>query len=83
MMQEKALKITENLKDSSLDSFTASNGWLEKWKAAYGVWETRISGEGNDFSVPTMKSWIKRILVFVRGYKLEDIWNKEEFGTIF
>ena len=30
-----------------------------------------------------MKSWIERILVFVRGYKLEDMWNKEEFGTIF
>ena len=30
-----------------------------------------------------MKSWIKRILVFVRGYKLEDIWNKEELGQLF
>ena len=30
-----------------------------------------------------MKSWTERILVFVRGYKLKDTWNKEEFGTIF
>ena len=37
MLQEEALKIKESLKDSSLDSFTASNGWLEKWKAAYGI----------------------------------------------
>ena len=37
MLQEEALKIKKSLKDSSLDSFTASNGWLEKWKAAYGI----------------------------------------------
>ena len=30
MLQEEALKIKESLNDSSLDSFTASNGWLEK-----------------------------------------------------
>ena len=35
MLQEEALKRKESLKDSSLDSFTASNGWLEKWKAVY------------------------------------------------
>ena len=30
MLQEVALKIKENLNDSSLNSFTASNGWLVK-----------------------------------------------------
>ena len=71
MLQEETMKIKESLKDSSLDSFTASNGWLEKWKAAYGIRETRITGEAHDVSIPTVKSWIERIPELVRGYKLE------------
>ena len=31
MLQEEALKIKEGLNDNSLDSFTGSSGWLEKW----------------------------------------------------
>ena len=49
----------ESLKDSSLDSFTASKGWLEKWKAAYGIPETRITGKDDDVSIPNVKSWIE------------------------
>ena len=41
MLQEEASKIKENLKGSLLDSFTVSNGWLEKWKATYVIRETR------------------------------------------
>ena len=58
MLQEEALKTKESLKDTSLNSFTASNGWLEKWKAAYGIGEKRITGEADDVSIPTVKSWI-------------------------
>ena len=64
MLQEETLKIKESLKDSSLDSFTPSNGWLEKWKAAYSIRETRITGETDNVSIPTVKSWIKRITIF-------------------
>ena len=83
MLQEEALKIKESLKDSSLDSFTASNGWLEKWKAAYGIQETRITGEADAASIPTVKYWIERILELTRGYKLEDIWNMNKLGLFF
>ena len=58
MLQEEALKKKESLKDTSLNSFTASNGSLEKWKAAYDIGETRITGEADDVSIPTVKSWI-------------------------
>ena len=83
MLQEEALKIKEGLKESSLDSFTASNGWLGKWKAAYGIWETHITGEIDDVSAPTVKYWIERILESVRGYKLEKIWSMDELGQFF
>ena len=49
-----------------MDSLTASNGWLEKWKAAYGIREMRIIEEV-DVSIPTVKSWIERIPDLARG----------------
>ena len=59
------------------------NRCLETWKAAYGIWEPRITGEADNVSVPTLKAWIERIPELVRGYKLEDIWNMDELGLFF
>ena len=56
MLQEEALKIKKSLKDRLLDSFTASNCWLEKQKTASGIRETRINEEADDVSIPTVKS---------------------------
>ena len=78
MLQGEVLKIKESLKDSSLDSFTGSNGWLEKWKAMYGIQETHIAGEADDVSILTVKSWIEKIPELVRGYKLDGIWNMDK-----
>ena len=83
MLQEEVLKIKESLKDSSLGSFINSNGCLEKWRAAYGIREMRITGGADDVSIPTMKSWIERIAELVRGYRLEDIWNMDKLGLFF
>ena len=83
MLQEEALKIKESLNDSSLDSFTASSGWLEIWKSYYGIRETRITGEADDVSVSTVRSWIERLPELVKGYKLEDVWNMPELGLFF
>lgn len=55
--------------------------WLvRKWKAVYGIRETRITGEADDVLIPTVKSWIERIPELVRGYTLEDLWNMDELG---
>ena len=82
LLQEEALKTKKSLKDSSLDSFTTSNGWLEKWKGAYGIQKTWITREA-DVSIPNVTSWIERIPELVRGYKLDDIWNMDELGLFF
>ena len=52
-------------------------------ETAYGIRETRIVGEADDVSVPTVKAWIERIPELVRFYKLEDIWNMDELGLFF
>ena len=37
--------IKERLNKDDLAMFTASNGWLEKFKETYGLCETRTTGE--------------------------------------
>ena len=77
MLEEEALKINESLNDSSLDSFTASNGWLGKWKSCYGIRETSITGEADDVSVSTVRSWIKDYLSWlnVTSWKTSGTWT--------
>ena len=83
LLQKEALKIEESLKDSSLDSFAAFKGWLEKWEASYGIPETRITGKADDVSIHNVKSWIEEIPELVKDYKLEDIWNIDKLGLFF
>ena len=56
---------------------------MEKWKSCYGIRETRITGEADDVSVSTVRSWIERLPELVKGYKLEDVWNMDELGLFF
>ena len=56
---------------------------LEKWKSCYGIRETRITGEADDVSVSTVRSWIERLPELIKGYKLEDVWNMDELGLLF
>ena len=44
--------IKERLNKDDLTSFTASNVWLEKFKPAYGIRETRITSEPDN--IPRM-----------------------------
>ena len=81
--QEEVLKVKESLKDSLLDSFTASSGWLENGKAAYGIRETLITGEVNDVSFLTVKSWIERIPELVKRLYAEGHMEHGRIGTIF
>ena len=52
-------------------------------KSCYGIRETRITGEAGDVSVSTVRSWIERLSELVKGYRLEDVWNMDEFGLFF
>ena len=39
LLKDEAMKIKNQLQNSDLDGFVASNGWLEKWKATYAIKE--------------------------------------------
>ena len=77
------MEIKNQLQNSDLDGFVASDGWLEKWKAAYAIKEKRIVGEGGYVPEETVSSWIERLQELTGGYSLENIWHMDESGCSF
>ena len=46
LLKEETMEIKNQLQNSDLDCFVASDKWLEKWEATYAIKEKRIIGEG-------------------------------------
>ena len=73
MLKEDAMALKQRLQNSDYDSFHASDGWLDGWKASYAIRERHIAGEAGDVAEETITSWMERIVELTEGYKLEDI----------
>ena len=48
MLQEEALEISKRLDSTNFEQFKASSGWLEKWKATYGIVNRLVEGESGE-----------------------------------
>ena len=51
MIQEEALQIALKL---NVTGFTASNGWLEKWKTRHNVKQCSVAGEDGEVNAETL-----------------------------
>ena len=80
MLQEEALEISKRLDSANFEQFKASNGWLEKWKARYGIVNRLVEGESGEVQEQTIESWMERLREICIGYRLQDIWNMDETG---
>ena len=81
MLKEEAMEI--KCLDPKKIHFTASNGWLQKWKFSYGVRERKVNGEAGEVSECTASALMERLLELKRNYELADIWNTDETGCFF
>ena len=82
MLQEEALIIAKQLGEDAAN-FTASNGWLDRWKKRYNIIHMNVAGEEGDVSEETMTSWDERARELVRGYQPKDVWNMDETGLFW
>ena len=80
MLKEKAIEIKKCLDKVKFKNFTASNGWLAKWKISYGVRERKVISEAGEVAECTVSAWMERLVELTRGYELADIWNMGETG---
>ena len=59
MLQEEALLIAQRLGEDTVN-FSASNGWLDRWKKRYNITQMNVAGEEGDVNEETMTSWAER-----------------------
>ena len=83
MLKEEAMEIKKCLDKVEFKNFTASNGWLEKWKISYDVRERKVNGEAGEVAEYTVSAWMERLVELTRDYELADIWNMDEKGCFF
>ena len=83
LLQEEAMEIAKRLGKEELTDFTASNGWLEKWKQIYGVREKGLCGEADEISTITVQAWIERLPELCQDYKPRNMLNLDQLVLLF
>ena len=81
IIQEKAREIAKEL---GITEFTASTGWLDRFRQRHGIIYRQISGEAESVSEDVVETWISLSLKeIVKEYKPNEIYNADEFGLFF
>ena len=80
LIQEKALLLSVQMNH---DSFTASNGWLQKWLLRYNIRSCTLSGERAEIDSDVVDSWLQRLPSLCEGYDPKDVFNADETGFCF
>lgn len=84
MLQAKALEFHKKFKDGE-EKFTASEGWLDRWKKRYGVRQLNISGEKLSADSSEIAEFQKNMeeIVLKEGLTSDQIFNSDETGLNF
>lgn len=80
MLQEAALKIAAKLEDKS---FSASNGWLEKFRIRNNIQFSTLSGTAADVDPQSVIDWKRKLPSIISGYQPENIFNADESGFFY
>ena len=81
ILKEKALDFA---KQSDIETFQASDGWLHAWKARYSISFREVSGESNSVTPEMIESWKGTSLpTILSRFQLKDIYNADEFGLFY
>ena len=81
LLQAQAVKFHEKIEKGSTE-FTASQGWLDRWKKRYGVRQLNISGEslsGDRAAVSDFKSRLHK-LIMKEDISGDQLYNCDESG---
>lgn len=83
LIQEKALQLNR-LMNGEL-CFSASNGWLDRWKKRHGVRQLSICGEKLSADTASAEEYIKEFaeIVSSQNYSPQQIYNADETGLNF
>ncbi|XP_050293635.1 tigger transposable element-derived protein 6-like [Anthonomus grandis grandis] len=64
-------------------NFSASDGWLNKWRRRHYISFKSISGESADVNQEDVNQFLERLPGMLQGYRPKDIYNVDESGLFF
>jgi hypothetical protein len=80
IIQGFALELAANM---GLNSFKASNGWLEKFNKRYDIRYNTYSGESSAVSDDVVNDWVSKMNEMIDGFSQKDIFNFDETGLFY
>jgi hypothetical protein len=64
-----------------MDSFKASNGWMESFRTRHEIRFKQICGEAKDVDLTIVENWMQKLPEIIQGYEPKNIAN--ETGLFF
>ena len=80
LIQRQALKFAADLK---VDSFRASNGWLQSFLKRKNIVFGSVNGESGDVDKIVVSDWKSKLSTICDEYVPRDIFNMDETGLIY
>lgn len=81
LLKEKAVFFAKELQ---IENFKGSDGWLDRWKTRHSVTFKTVAGEAKSCTSEMTASWDETTLpTIISNYKVEDIFNADEFGLFY
>ena len=81
LLLEKATSLAHALGE---DSFTATTGFIDRWKKRHGIVMKKVSGEAGSVAEEDIRSWLYVTLPqLLLQYKREDVYNADETGLFY
>lgn len=80
IVKAKAIEIAVKL---GVTNFSASDGWLNRWRIRNNVAFKCISGEAADVRQEDVEQFKAKLPSLLSGYKSQDIYNADESGLFF
>ncbi|XP_065357188.1 tigger transposable element-derived protein 4-like [Calliphora vicina] len=80
LIRSKAKEIAENM---NFADFSASSGWLERFKKRHNISFRTISGEAASVNQNDVINFTEKVPSLIEGYDSRDIYNADETGLFF
>lgn len=80
ILKEKSLQIADQI---GAKDFSASNGWLDRFRTRHNIQFRLISGEAGEIDSVVCEDWKGRLDSITEGYAPKDIFNMDETGLFF
>jgi hypothetical protein len=79
-LREKAKIIASQL---NIDNFSASNGWVSRFKDRHCLVFKKLAGESAEVSVESTDAWPESLPSLLESYAPRDVYNADETGLFF